>query len=81
MSCCGNQRSALRQGAFHPTGGDARYHVSSDIDFEYTGNGRLTVTGPLTGSVYHFTANSRRTRIHGPDVPSLVSVPGLKPVG
>lgn len=49
-----------------------------DVEFQYTGSGRLTVTGPVTGTVYYFSAGSESIAVHGADAPSLVSVPGLK---
>ncbi|MBZ5523141.1 MAG: hypothetical protein LAP21_12960 [Acidobacteriia bacterium] len=51
---------------------------TADIEFEYTGNGRLTVTGPITGTVYYFTAGGESVTVHGSDASSLESVPGLK---
>jgi hypothetical protein len=80
MSCCGNQRAALRQQLSPSPGGDAEFWTSGPIEFEYSGYGELTVTGPLSGTVYRFTANDRRVRVHGSDAPSLLSVPGLKPL-
>ena len=80
MSCCGKQRSALRQGASPQPSAGPRRAATADADFAYTGHGQLSVTGPLTGVVYHFAAHGARVRVHGPDVPSLLYVPGLKPV-
>jgi hypothetical protein len=51
-----------------------------DADFQYTGSGRLTVTGPITGTVYYFSTTGETITVHGADAPSLVSVPGLKVV-
>jgi hypothetical protein len=51
------------------------------VEFEYLGSGQLTVTGPLTGVVYHFASPGARVTVHGSDAPSLLSVPGLKPLG
>jgi hypothetical protein len=78
MSCCGSQRSALRAQA--PTASPTRTHhwASRAVDFEHTGTGALTVTGPLTGTVYRFSGPGARVRVHGADAPSLVSVPGLR---
>ena len=80
MSCCGNQRSTLRQDWGTSEQRETEYWTSGPVEFEYSGHGELTVTGPLSGIVYRFTANDRRVRVHGSDVPSLVSVPGLSPV-
>ena len=80
MSCCGNQRATLRYDQSLQEQGDLQYWTPGPIDFEYAGNGELTVTGPLTGIVYRFTADDRRVRVHGSDAPSFLSVPGLRPV-
>ena len=80
MSCCGSQRTALRQEAAAPAPGEPGYWTSAPVEFEYVGSSQLTVTGPLTGVVYHFPSNGARLRVHGSDAPSLLSVPGLKPV-
>ena len=80
MSCCGSQRASLRQEFETPGRSDSQFWTSGPIEFEYSGHGELTVTGPLSGTVYRFTANDRRVRVHGSDAPSLLSVPGIKPV-
>jgi hypothetical protein len=79
MSCCGSQRAAQRQ---EPSASaqETRHWASAPVEFEYTGRTQLTVTGPLTGAVYHFKATGARLRVHGSDAPSLLYVPGLKPV-
>lgn len=86
MSCCGNQRSSIRQessvryeAAGSPVSGSGHWTPGS-MQFEYTGHGQLTVIGPLTGQVYRFAGTGVRIVVHGPDVPSLVSVPGLRPL-
>ena len=81
MSCCGSQRTAYRQQSSAPTTGEADYWTSGPVEFEYLGSGQLTVTGPLTGVVYHFASPGSRVIVQGSDAPSLLSVPGLKPVG
>lgn len=80
MSCCGRQRAAFRQGPSTPAQSEASYWTSDPVEFEYLGSGQLTVTGPLTGIAYHFAAPGARVLVQGPDAPSLLSVPGLKPV-
>ena len=79
MACCGNQRVSSRQtggvAADTATGG---FWKSGPVDFEYTGNGEMTVTGPLSGAVYRFSAHERRVRVQGDDAPSLAAVPGLR---
>lgn len=81
MSCCGNGRTAYSQantGSTPPQ--ENQYRITTPVEFEYSGQGELTVTGPLSGVVYRFTPSVRRVRVHGADVPSLLSVPGIRPV-
>ncbi len=80
MSCCGSQRAALRQETAQSSPGEPDYWAPAPIEFEYSGFSQLTVTGPLTGTVYHFASHGARVLVQGPDAPSLLSVPGLKPV-
>jgi hypothetical protein len=49
-----------------------------DVEFQYTGTGRLTVTGPISGKVYCFTQSGKTVSVHGTDANSLILVPGLK---
>jgi hypothetical protein len=49
-----------------------------DVEFQYTGSGRLTVTGPTTGKIYYFSHAGETISVHGADADSLISVPGLK---
>jgi hypothetical protein len=80
MSCCGEKRAALGYPS-NPTGAGApRYQVAGSVEFEYIGQGELTVTGPLTGIIYSFSADRRRQRVEGQDAPSLVYVPSLKAI-
>lgn len=51
---------------------------SSEVAFQYIGAGRLTVTGPVTGTVYYFSVNRETISVNSADAPLLVSVPGLK---
>jgi hypothetical protein len=81
MSCCGSGRTAYSQanlGSTPPI--ENQYRISTPVEFEYTGQGELTVTGPLSGVVYRFSPSARRASVHGSDAPSLLSVPGLRPV-
>jgi hypothetical protein len=81
MSCCGSKRTAYQQVSATPISGAASHWTSGSVEFEYLGSGQLTVTGPLTGVVYHFASPGARVLVQGSDAPSLLSVPGLKPVG
>lgn len=81
MSCCGSGRTAYSQanvGSTPPP--ENQYQITTPVEFEYSGQGELTVTGPLSGVVYHFTPSVRRVSVHGADAPSLLSVPGIRPV-
>ncbi|MBV9958057.1 MAG: hypothetical protein JO360_06520 [Acidobacteria bacterium] len=82
MSCCGSQRTAFRSESSTPSQapGEPTYWTSLPVEFEYTGASQLTVTGPLTGILYVFAGPGARLQVHGSDVPSLLSVPGLKPL-
>jgi hypothetical protein len=78
MSCCGERRAALRQEPRPtPAGAPGRW-VSGAVELEYLGAGRLTLTGPVTGTVYRFGHAGARVRVHGSDAPSLVSIPNVK---
>jgi hypothetical protein len=79
MSCCGNHRTAQRTGNAGLNAPGASYWNAGATSFEYSGPGRLTVTGPLTGTVYRFKTGTS-LEVHAQDAPSMVSVPGLKPV-
>jgi hypothetical protein len=81
MSCCGKGRTTYSQadiGSTPPP--ENQYRISTPVEFEYVGQGELTVTGPLSGVVYRFSPSARRASVHGSDAPSLLSVPGLRPV-
>jgi hypothetical protein len=81
MSCCGKGRAAYSQSNIGSAQSyESQYRITTPIEFEYSGQGELTVTGPLSGIVYHFSPSVRRVSVHGSDAPSLLSVPGLRPV-
>jgi hypothetical protein len=81
MSCCGERRAAVRpEPRARPTTAAAEpgRWVSGAVVLEYQGAGRLTITGPVTGTVYRFGFAGSRVRVHGSDAPSLVSMPNVK---
>ena len=81
MGCCGSQRASFRQQQpIASNSSEASYWTSSTVEFEYSGAGELTVTGPLTGSIYRFRGQGARVPVYGADAPSLVGVPNLQPV-
>jgi hypothetical protein len=50
------------------------------MEFEFTGNGALRVTGPMTGLVYVFEGRGSRAVVFSADVASLATNPNLTPV-
>lgn len=84
MCDCGNARTAVRQAArqtqWSAPAQDMRVTRSAGKEFEYTGHAQLAVTGPLTGTRYHFGGHGARVLVHASDVPSLALVPHLVPV-
>jgi hypothetical protein len=80
MSCCGSRRAELRGASEPGSRRESAYWTAGSRAFVYTGHGQLAVTGPLTGTLYQFRANGGPILVHGADVASLASVPGLEPV-
>jgi hypothetical protein len=58
-------------------GRKATYTSPCTTVFVYSGQGCLTVTGPLTGIEYRFTGGGSALRVHPWDAASLAAVPGL----
>ena len=77
MSCCGSQRASMRREPPSPDGRNTTYWSPGPTGFVYTGQGRLTVTGPLTGTEYRFSGGGPPVTVHPSDVASLAAVPGL----
>jgi len=86
MSCCGGNRAAQRSSYQASPAGLHRNPVpnastsAKAVNFEYSGATALTVAGPATGSIYRFSRSGMRLAVHGSDAPSLLAVPGLRPV-
>jgi hypothetical protein len=82
MSCCGGHRAAQRTS--HVSSPAPVGHRSSGqvrpVTFEYSGVKAIAVTGPATGATYRFSGKGARLSVHESDAPSLISVPGLRPV-
>lgn len=78
MSCCGDERSALRHDPLPAGARGGNHWVPASAEFVFSGQGQLIVTGPMTGIVYRFSGGAPPVRVHGSDVASLVSVPGLR---
>jgi hypothetical protein len=77
MSCCGNQQSSMRQQPPPAGGREAAYWSPGPTEFVYSGQGWLTVTGPLTGIEYRFAGGGPSLRVHPSDAASLAAIPGL----
>jgi hypothetical protein len=77
VSCCGNQRASMRHEPGPVGGREATYWSPGPTEFVYSGQGRLTVTGPLTGIEYRFTSGAPPLRVHPSDAASLAGIPGL----
>jgi len=94
MSCCGGRRAAQRTNhqpqpvlAHERTSSGASAGTATrgilplkHVTFEFNGVTSIVVTGPATGTTYRFSAKGVRLTVHAADAPSLVSVPGLRPV-
>ncbi len=81
MPCCGNRRTAFHAvPASSGASTSASFRSWASAEFEYTGHGQLTVTGPITGLVYRFQRHGQRLLVHGSDVASVRAVPQLKAV-
>jgi hypothetical protein len=89
MPCCGRGRSLQRPSQM-VSSARARSPMSSPMAagrptlaptaFEYTGPSAIAVTGLRTGATYRFAGKGARVSVHGADAPSLIGVPGLRPV-
>ena len=81
MSCCGNGRRLLTQ---EPPSHSGTVRVDRAMDsarlFQYKGDGRLTVVGSGTKTVYRFNGLGSRIVVNGRDVASLAAVPLLAKV-
>ena len=72
MSCCGNQRAQLA--------GSSGSYAHGRHFFRYIGKAALTVTGPVTGKYYRFSATGATVEADARDAPSLEQVPQLRRV-
>jgi hypothetical protein len=78
MSCCGNGRRILTEQPQSDQGAVRADRVMySAALFRYTGNGRLTVVGSGTKTVYVFDGHGSRVVVNGRDAASLAAVPSL----
>ena len=77
MPCYSSQRTSIRYEPPTTDGRNPTYWSPGPTGFVYTGQGRLTVTGPLTGIEYRFASGGPAVTVHPSDVASLAAVPGL----
>ena len=70
----------MRQGGGSHTRGTTTAWTPGSMEFEFTGNGALRVTGPMTGLVYVFDGHGSRAVVYSADVASLATNPYLTPV-
>jgi len=75
MSCCG--RSRLK---FKPATPAVKARAIGTVAFEYTGNSRLTVIGPVSRIRYDFVGRGARMQVDRRDSNSLATVPTLRRV-
>ena len=81
MPCCGGHRAAQRTShAPSPAPAHQKPVQARPVTFEYSGVKAIAVTGPATGATYRFSGKGARLSVHESDAPSLISVPGLRPV-
>ena len=88
MSCCGKSRAPASQPAGRTIGMRVQPKMSVGITsppvgtvaFEYTGNSRLTVIGPVTRARYEFQGHGSRLNVDRRDSNALATVATLKRV-
>ncbi|MBC8085993.1 MAG: hypothetical protein H7Z40_01910 [Phycisphaerae bacterium] len=85
--CCGKNRAAAQAGAI--AAAKARASSSrvmggpvdtgtSEIMFEFVGDGSASIRGPASGRVYRFAAAGDRLRVDARDRPGLLALPALR---
>lgn len=86
--CCGKNRAAARAAAV--AGGVAARgqqpsaappiptSATSEIMFEFVGDGSAAIRGPASGRVYRFAAPGDRVRVDARDRPGLLSIATLR---
>jgi len=72
--CCGKTRTIPLRPRIQPP-------VRHGTEFIYLGRTALSVTGPATGTVYHFATPGSRLRVDVRDAVALQRVPVLRAVG
>jgi len=77
MSCCGKGRQTVA-GTSAQIRAARPSHTRIHVVFEYTGPTSLTVTSPVSGRAYHFTAPGARLDIDPRDRHLLAAIPHLR---
>jgi len=81
MCNCGNKREYITQQSLSNTpGSDIPKKMWQDVEFEYTGQTALTVTGSITGRMYRFHQANNVQKIDYRDASAMMAVPVLKKV-
>ena len=81
MCNCGNKRNELTQSLSGHVGAERNNtRIWPDVNFEYTGNSGLSVTGGITGKKYRFNHPGDRQLVDYRDASSLMAAPVLKKV-
>lgn len=86
MSCCGSKRNeykrviAVQRTSATTDNPPAAVKVREDALFEYAGLTGLTVTGSVTGNMYHFTQNGGPQFVDYRDAGEMMGNPLLKRV-
>ncbi|MEP6748468.1 MAG: hypothetical protein ABJB86_12125 [Bacteroidota bacterium] len=83
MCNCGNKRGGLAERPVAKLSGSTPVQQTGgsmwpDVNFTYTGQSALTVTGNITGRNYRFNAPGEQQLIDYRDAPHMMKVPVLK---
>jgi hypothetical protein len=86
MPCCGNKREELKK-YYSNNSTDSSVSESPGklvlqdyVNFEYTGEKSLSVTGSLTRKHYFFSEKGKVLTVYGKDVPGMMGVPNVRKV-
>ena len=80
MGCCGGQRASMRRDPVLSGSGNVQPWSPAATEFEYSGGGEISVTGPMTGVIYRFASGGPPVLVHAADAPSMVYIAGLRAV-
>jgi hypothetical protein len=78
MSCCGSRRASMRYDPRVDIRNANRWSAGR-TELMFSGQGRLTVTGPVTGIEYEFISGGPPLRVHPWDFRSLAATSALTP--